>query len=64
MKLKTLKDIEYQSDMLPAKLCDSKLLRREAIRWLKAYRLNEPIHTLSAQRFIKCFFNITEAELK
>lgn len=69
MKFKTLKDIEFNSSydyynpkLGSRKIIESKDLKKEAIKWIKANQ--ETIGNENATSWIKYFFNITEDDLK
>ena len=73
-ELKTLKDLEHSEDLKhqESKLVYSKILRAEAVKWVKSVRKHNNMRGWKKDEFITCmaiswikhFFNLTEDYLK
>ena len=75
--LKTLKEIEWDEDGFSHFICESKELRQNAIKWIKALQVSRGLELSEFKahgsdsttnsnliRWIKMFFNITDEDLK
>ena len=73
MKLKTLKDFDFDEEYIEKGIKAQDLIKAEAVKWVKHIqkhldetKLPQPIRLLEEGQlpFIKMFFNITEEDLK